>query len=133
MKTLAIAIFTLLISFSHVAKAQQQRSNENANKTPEERATMHSKKLTEQLGLSADQEKSIYTYCLQHAQQQDADRAKFQGDREAMKNAHMQNRQNLDTNIEGILTSDQKTKYAQIKEEEKAKFQQNGAQRGHGR
>jgi protein CpxP len=128
MKTLKIGIVALVLLFSNFIQAQQP--NQNANRTPEERAKMHSKKLTEQLGLTADQEQNIYTYCLQHAQQQEADRAKYKGDREAMKNAHMQNNQNFDANIEKILTADQKTKYAQIKQEEKAKFEQNREQRG---
>lgn len=128
MKTLKIGIAAMILLFSSFIQAQQP--NQNAGRTPEEKAKMHSKKLVEQLGLTADQEQSIYTYCLQHAQQQDADRAKYQGDREAMKNAHMQNNQNFDSNIEKILTADQKTKYAQIKQEEKAKFEQNREQHG---
>jgi protein CpxP len=128
MKTLKIGIVAIIFLFGGFIQAQQP--NQNAGKTVEEKAKMHSQKLVQQLGLTADQEQSIYTHCLQHAQQQDADRAKYQGDREAMKNAHMLNKQNFDSNIEKILTPDQKAKYAQIKQEEKAKLEQNMEQRG---
>jgi protein CpxP len=130
MKTLKIGILALFMAFGNLVWAQQPASqNQNASKTPEERATMHSKKLTQQLSLTADQEKSVYNYALQQAQQQDADRAKFNGDREGMRNARKQSMQTFETNVGQVLTADQKTKYEQLKQEEKEK-RQNGGQRG---
>ena len=133
MKTLKIGILALFLAFGNLVWAQQAGSsqNQNASKTPEERATMHSKKLAQQLGLTADQEKSVYNYALQQAQQQDADRAKFSGDREAMRSARKQSSQTFETNVGQILTADQKTKYEQIKQEEREKRQNGGGgQRG---
>ena len=116
MKTVKIGIMVLLMAIGNFVMGQQ-----SDNKTPEERATMHSKKLSQQLGLNADQEKSVYSACLQRAQQQEADKAKYQGDREAMKNARKQNNDTFDASISKVLTADQKTKYEQVKQEEKDK------------
>lgn len=135
MKTLKIGILSLALAFAGLASAQQSPSspsspsqNQAPTKTPEERATGHSKRLTKELGLTADQEKSVYNFCLQHAQTQDADRIKYQNDKEAMRNAHKQNNQTFDTNMGTVLTPDQKTKFEQIRQEEKAKREQNKGQ-----
>lgn len=126
MKTLKIGILALLLLIGTFAKAQQSDA-----KSPEARATAQTQKLVQQLGLSADQEKSVYTLCLQHAQQQAADRTKYEGDREGMRNARKQNSETLDANLGKVLTADQKTKYEQLKQEEKANRQQGGGgQRG---
>jgi protein CpxP len=127
MKSLKIGLLTLFMVIGNLVLAQQQD-----NKTPEERATAHSKKLTQDLGLTADQEKNVYTACLAHAQQMDADRTKYKGDREAMKTARQQNNQTLDASLGKILTADQKTKYEQMKQDEKAKRQEGGGRKGGG-
>ena len=132
MKTLKIGMLALFIVLGNIVWAQQPSPSQNQGtpKSPEERATMRSKKLTQQLGLSADQEKSVYNYALQQAQQQDADRAKFDGDREAMRNARKQGSHTFETNVGQVLNADQKTKYEQLKQEEKEKRQQGGGPRG---
>src|ERR1035437_5836128 len=108
MKKLKIGTVALLMVVGSMAWASPQ--NQQASKTPVKRATAHSKRLTEQLALNPDQQKSIYDFCLQRAQQEDADRAKFQSDKEGMKNARKQNEQNFETNLAKVLTADQKTK-----------------------
>src|SRR6202012_4865502 len=122
--TLKIGVIALLMMIGNFTWAQQQ-----SPKTADERATTRSKKLAQQLGLTADQEKSVYTLALQQAQQQDADRTKYQGDREGMRNARKANMETFDTGLNKILTADQKTKYEQYKADEKAKLQQGGGQR----
>ena len=125
MKTLKISMLALLLLIVNFAFAQQ-----NPPKTPEDRANNQTKNLTEKLGLSADQQKSVYTIALQHAQQQNADRTKYQGDREGMRNARKQNMDTYDAGLSKILTTDQMTKYNQLKAEQKANRQQGGGQRG---
>ncbi|MEO8759968.1 MAG: multiple ligand-binding protein 1 [Bacteroidia bacterium] len=123
MKTLKISIIALLMLVGNVILAQ-----EGPKKTAEQRATDQSKRLTTELGLNADQQKSAYTLALQHAQQQDADRAKNKDDKEAMKTARKQNRDNFDAGLAKILTADQNTKYKQLAENDKAKHKQGGGQ-----
>jgi len=120
-----MGMLALLLAIGNFVFAQQQDG-----KTPEERATDHSQKLTQELGLTADQQKPVYNACLQHAQQMEADRAKYKGDKEGMKTARQQNSQNFDASLNKVLTADQKTKYEQIKQEEKAKREQGGGHRG---
>jgi len=128
MKKLKIGMVALLMVIGNMAWAHRSASpkNQQASKTPEERAAAHSKRLTEKLGLNPDQQKSIYDFCLQRAQQEDADRAKFQNDKEGMRNARKQNEQNFETNLAKVLTADQKTKYEQMKQEQKEKRKEKG-------
>ena len=125
MKTLKIGILALLMSIGNFVFAQQQ-----GGKTAEERATAHSQKLTQELGLNADQQKSTYTACLTRAQQMEADRAKNQGDRDAMRAGRKQIEQTFETSMGQILTPEQKTKWEQIKADEKAKRQGGGGRGG---
>ena len=125
MKTLKMSMLALLMLVGNFVWAQQP-----AQKTAEERATNHSKRMTSQLGLSADQSKSVYSLALTHAQQQDADRAKYQNDREGMKNARKQNMDTFEAGLAKVLTADQMTKYNQMKADDKAKRQQGGGPRG---
>ncbi|HKC67056.1 MAG TPA: hypothetical protein VKG26_02420 [Bacteroidia bacterium] len=128
MKSLKIAALSLFMLVANFTWAQQNNQN---SKTPEERATEHSTMLTQKLGLSADQQKSVYTACLQRAQQNEADRTKYQGDREGMRAARKQSNDAFDASMDKILTADQKTKYQQLKQEEEAKRKQGGGrQRG---
>src|ERR1700752_1590053 len=119
MKTLKMGILALLMVIGNFVFAQQQEG-----KKVEERATAHTKKITQQLGLTADQEKRVYTLCLQRAKQMDADRVKYQGDKEGMKNARKQNNQVFETSLQQLLTADQKVKYEQFKKDQQAKRQQ---------
>ena len=115
MKNFKIGMIALLMLIGNLAGAQQ------STQTPEERATARSTKLTQNLGLTADQQKSVYDYCLQRAQQADADRTKYQGNKEAMRNARKQNEANFETNLYTILTADQKSKFEQMKQQRKNK------------
>jgi len=127
MKTLKMSMLALLMLVGNFIWAQQ-----GSPKTAEERATNQSKKMTTELGLNADQSKSVYSLALTHAQQQDADRAKYKDDREGMKNARKQNMDTFEAGLAKVLTADQMTKYNQMKADEKAKRQQNGGPRGGG-
>ena len=117
MKKLKIGMITLIMIIVNMVWAQNQQSSQTA----EVRATERSNKLKENLGLSADQQKSVYNFCLQRAQQEDADRAKNQGNKDAMRSARKQNEQNFETNLYKVLTPDQKTKFEQMKQQRMGK------------
>ena len=113
MKNLKIGMIALFILVGNILMAQSPQMAKPA----QERATEHSNRLKDKLGLNPDQQKNVYDLCLQRAQQEDADRAKFKGDKEAMRSARKQNEQNFETGLFKILTPDQKTKYDQMKEQ----------------
>ena len=112
MKALKISMLALLLVIGNFAWAQQ--------KAPEDRANNQAKRLAEKLGLSAEQEKKVYAIALLNAQQQDADRAKYQDDREILMSACKQNMNNYDAGLAKILTADQLAKYNQLKAERRA-------------
>jgi len=125
MKTLKITALALFMAITNLVCAQQQ-----GGKTPEERATKHSQKLTQELSLNADQQKSAYAACLTRAQQMDADRAQNQGNKEGMKAGRKQINETFETSMNQVLTPEQKTKWEQIKADEKAKRQGGGGRGG---
>jgi len=123
MRKLKFGMVVILMIVGSMAWAQNSatQQNQQAPKTAEEKATSHNDKLTKELGLTADQQKSVYNFCLQRAKQEDADRAKFLNNKEGMKNARKQNEQTFETNMATVLTADQKTKFEQMKQEQKEK------------
>ena len=123
MRKLKFGMVVILMIVGSMAWAQNSatQQNQQAPKTAEEKATSHSNKLTKELGLTADQQKSVYNFCLQRAKQEDADRAKFLNNKEGMKNARKQNEQTFETNMATVLTADQKTKFEQMKQEQREK------------
>jgi hypothetical protein len=127
MRKFKIGMVAILMVVGSMAWAQNSATpqNQQVSKTPAERAAVHSKKLTEELGLNPDQQKNIYNFCLQRAQQEDADRTKFQNDKEGLKTARKQNEQNFETNLATVLNADQKTKYEQMKQEKREKQKEN--------
>ena len=118
LQILALALFLLIGNF---ARAQQR--------TPECRANNQAKSLMEKLGLSAEQEKKVYTLALQNVQQQDADRIKYQDDQESLMHARKQNMDNYDAALSKILTREQLAKYNQLKAERKHHYHDSGEHR----
>jgi CHASE1-domain containing sensor protein len=116
MKTLKITALALFLAITNLVCGQQQ-----GGKSPEERAAKKTQELTEKLSLTADQQKTVSAAALTHAKQNEADREKYKGDKEGMKAARKASAE----------TFEQKTKWEQIKQDEKAKRQQGGGgQRG---
>ena len=134
MKKLQTAIIALLITAGgmfqlHASLPSTSRIQSNYNqtqKTPEERATSRTQMLTKRLGLNANQQKQVYSICLQHAQQNMAARANSQGDKNAIRNARKQNEEAMEKNLTSVLTTDQKEKFEQMKQEQMEKRQQRG-------
>lgn len=125
MKNLKIGMIALLMIVGNFIFAQNHQP-----KPATERATERSNNLKEKLGLNADQQKSVYDLCLQRAQQEDADRAKLQGNREAMQAARKQNEQNFESKLFQVITPDQKAKFEQMKQQRMEKMEKGGGMRG---
>ena len=134
MKKLQAVVIMLLITLGgmfqlHASPALASRVQSgygHSDKTPEERATMRSKILTQRLGLTAHQQKLVYNICLQHVQQNEAAKSNAQGDKNSIRNARQQNEEAFEKNLTAVLTADQKAKFEQMKQEQMAKRQQRG-------
>jgi ribosomal protein L19E len=109
MKTLKITVLALFMAATNLVCAQGMEG-----KSAEEKAKMETKELTEKLGLSADQQKTVSTAALTRAKQVEADREKYKGDREGMKAARKTNNETFESSVKNVLTPDQKTKFEQM-------------------
>lgn len=107
MKKLASILFAILIST--VAFGQ-----ERGQSSPEERAKKYTDRLTEQLDLTAEQQKKFYDMTLEDSKANREMRADRNTNREAMKN-RMKERQEK---LEAILTPEQLSKYKALRTEQ---------------
>jgi Spy/CpxP family protein refolding chaperone len=99
------------------AGAFAQRGQQKEMQSPEQRAEKMTAKMTEELGLSVDQKQKIYQINLENAQKRQEQREAMQVEREA-KRAEMQAQAKAQNDqIEAILTSEQKTKWEEVKKE----------------
>lgn len=110
MKKLATIFFAILISATAFGQERQQRS-------PEERAKRQTEKLTQELGLTADQQKKVYDLTLEQSKAAKANRADGKRDREAMQNRWKEHQKEF----EGILTPEQLNKHKEIRAEQMKK------------
>jgi hypothetical protein len=130
MKTKIFALLILLgLFFSVDLMAQGKGKGKGLNKPKgpkpaEERARKYTDKLTEKLGLSADQKNQVYDINLAAAKQVDGLRANNQpGKVDRPENVQKRKaiEEERDSKIVALLSDEQKTKYNQYKEEKKAK------------
>src|ERR1700739_1412925 len=112
MKTLKITAIALFMAVTNLVCAQQQ-----GGKTPEERTAKQTQELTQKLGLTADQQKTVSAAALTRAKQNEADREKYKGDREGMRAARKANNETFENSLKGVLTAEKKQKWGQVKKE----------------
>ncbi|OUJ72460.1 hypothetical protein [Hymenobacter crusticola] len=88
-------------------------------RSPEQMAEARAKQLTTQLGLNADQTEKVRQLTLTQAQQMQEKRASAMasGDRTTMRNDMQAAREQYETQLKGILTPEQYTKYATMRED----------------
>ncbi|PZF71678.1 multiple ligand-binding protein 1 [Taibaiella soli] len=111
---MALVFCALMISQMTFAQGGGMHNNQ----TPEQRAQQQTNKLTQELSLNADQQKSIYSANLKAAQDMQA--AMQSGDRSQMKTIQ----QTRDASFKQTLTADQYKKYEQLKEQMKEKMKE---------
>ena len=102
------------MSFSF-AQNQYQRMS----KTPEQRATSISNYLAKVLTLSDDQKTKVYNLALDGATKMKDAREKNTEDRQAMRSAMKQIRDEFDAQMKNILTPDQFASWQKMKEDRK--------------
>ncbi|WP_324671636.1 hypothetical protein [Hymenobacter sp. GOD-10R] len=88
-------------------------------RSPEQMAEARAKQLTTQLGLNADQTEKVRQLALTQAQQMQEKRASAMasGDRTAMRGDMQAAREQYETQLKGILTPEQFTKYTTMRDE----------------
>jgi|GEM_PF-788401 len=134
MKKYLLPLFAAVLFSAGTAAAQTATTPpagrmERPQGTPEERAAQQSKRLTQELGLSADQTTRIQQIMLSRDQEMQAMRGQGQSGatREQMGEQMKANRTKYDAQFKEVLTADQYTKYTQME----AKHQRGG--QGHGK
>ncbi|OGX80888.1 hypothetical protein BEN47_06460 [Hymenobacter lapidarius] len=87
--------------------------------TPEEMATRQSQRMTQELGLNADQTAKIQQILLARGQEMQAMRgqARDAGNRDQMRTQMQANRAKYETQFKEVLTADQYTKFAAMQDD----------------
>ena len=113
-KLIAFILFCCVMSFSF-AQNQYQRTL----KTPEQRVPSISNYLAKVLTLSDDQKTKVYNLALDGATKMKDAREENAEDRQAMRSAMKQIRDEFDAQMKNILTPDQFASWQKMKEDRK--------------
>jgi protein CpxP len=102
-----------------------QRGQGRMNMTPEQHADMQAQRLTQQLGLSAEQTTQVRAIALAEAQEMKTtrDQAMASTDRKAGMEQMKATRDKYDAQLKAVLTPDQATKYAALRDQKMDKRQ----------
>ena len=109
-----------LLAFTSLNVAAQQEKRQQPN--PEERAKKVTEKMATELELSEDQKAQILALNLDHAKQRQAEMEREKAEREAQR-AEMKAHQEK---VNSILTEEQRTKWEEIKLEQREKRRPGG-------
>jgi periplasmic protein CpxP/Spy len=127
----AIFMMTYAGAFAQRGQDNRKGGQQKEMQTPEQRAEKMTMKMTEELGLSEDQKQKIYQINLENAQKRQEQRESMQVEREA-KRAEMQAKAKAQNDqIEAILTPEQKTKWEEVKMENRKEIRE-GSRGGRG-
>lgn len=122
MKRLMMILF--VVAMSAVNTKAQEKQPPPPKKTPEERATNMTERMTKALALNPDQQQKVKALILQREKDRDAAVDKVKGSREKME-------QQMDTDMQKILSSEQFEKYKKKREEMKKKREERKGGPGH--
>jgi len=111
--TLAIAAVTLTASYAQHGHKEKL--------TPAQRAEKSTAKLEKELALTADQKQKVYTIELDKAQKSEEWHKKNQEARKAQRDQHTAVKKATDSQLDKVLTADQKKKLSTIQAERKEK------------
>ena len=121
---LTFSLLVLMASYSTgFAQGQniEQKREQSANLNPKDIAKKKTDQMTKSLGLDKSQEKAMYDINLKHAEEQ----AKLKSERQALKAKYNAEKKSHQSNIDQVLTEEQKAKLAAMKAKrvEKKKIQ----------
>jgi len=117
--TALILIFAIFIS---LVSSYAQVNEKHLKKTPEEIARKIADKLQDELQLSDTQYDQVYEIFVKHITQVQADREKYgKEDSEEMKNAIMERRKNLRSELENVLSDEQMEKLKELRKKRRGR------------
>lgn len=128
-------ILSLLMVFALVTVNAQEKQTPKgkAQASPEQRVERRLNKLNEVSGgLSDAQKVRVKAILEEHDKQAEADRQKFAGDKEKMKEAQKNRRANSDARLKEVLSPEQYEKVMAHRKEMQQKHQQNKGGKGQG-
>jgi protein CpxP len=109
---LTLALSASALAYSTATEARPATiQQEQKQRTPEQRATSVSDRLTTELGLTDDQKKKVYDAALTRAQKMDDARAQAGSDRAQMKTLMKPANDAFDASLKTTLTPEQYTKW----------------------
>jgi protein CpxP len=126
MKKIIFSLAAILLAAGVYAK-----DSTKVKKSPEEMAGKRADKLKTELSLSDDQRSKVYAALLETISKKQAIRERYKGssDKKAMKAEMRSVHEGFDTSMKSILTSEQYTKWAEIKEKQKEKHKEKHKER----
>jgi periplasmic protein CpxP/Spy len=129
-KLLFIAAIFSIISFS--ADAQQKRKRSQEKVSTEKRAEIRAERMADQLDLTEEQKSQVYQIHLQRAQAQQEMRESRREEMRERRSAMEEVRNEHLSEIEEILTPDQKLKWKELRNEERERMELYRDARGSG-
>lgn len=111
---LILLLVFMSVTFFNCSEDQDFRRRMN----PQERAA----ELKDHLDLTDEQAKQIETILIESQNKMSEMRKNFEGDREQMRNAMMNSREEVEKKIEEILYEDQKIKYQEYRDEQQQRM-----------
>lgn len=129
MKKIIFLLFTAIM-FITVNAQQNQGAKPKTQTTSEQRIERRLNKLNEVTGgLNESQKLRVRAILEEHDKQAEADRQKFAGDKEKLKEAHKNRRANADARLEEVLTPEQYEKVMAHRKEMIEKRKATGAEK----
>jgi periplasmic protein CpxP/Spy len=125
-----ILIIAAIFSLSFSAFAQEPDRREMPS--PENRAERMTARMTEELGLTEEQQKEVYRIHLKNAKQRQTEMDQRKAELEAKKAEMKANQELHEKEIAALLSPEQKNKWAELKAERTERsngYRQNGSER----
>lgn len=130
MKNIILSLLTVF-AFVTVNAQEKQAPKSKAQVSPEQRIERRLNKLNEVSGGLSDAQKTRVKAILEeHDKQAEADRQKFAGDKEKMKEAQKNRRANSDARLKEVLSPEQYEKVMSHRKDMQQKRQQNKGGKG---
>lgn len=107
--------------FVLVTTSMAQGNKGKGPKTPEQKATNVSNKMSQELSLAEDQKSKIYAMSLERLKKKEQLKVKYANDKEAAKKEYKEIQQSYATNLKTLLTPEQYKRWEEIKAQKKAK------------
>jgi len=125
------AIFAMTFAgvFAQKGQGGPRGGQQKESMTPVQRAERITIKMTEELGLSKDQKQKIYQINLENAEKRQAQRDAMQEEQKSKRTEMQAQNKARNERMEAILTSEQKTRWDEVKKDNRDKIRE-GSRRG---